>query len=292
MARIDQFSLGLQIFRGNTQDLLKRLRIAQHTEVALPLGDTKNKLFLDAFLRDLARRIHNFVSAALSLRDHARRFVNKHYKAHSFLKEYQEEIDKRFTDDPISQFVQRFRNYMLHREIPNVSLMTKMVVGQRFEHILYLDRDELLNYKKWGTPAKRFLKESPKEINLYQIVTEYAAKIEEFYAWFYGRLGEVHEADLRVVNAKRQAIRKLHARSLPHDLNAYLNLLEKTRIPPEEMFLQYVDPRSYYKLTRPDKTPEERATALLDYVSAYAEISHDLRNRVIEAFKRYYRTPS
>src|SRR4030042_2250022 len=87
-ARIDQFSLGLQIFRGNSQDLLKPLKNAQRTEVALSLGAVKNRLLLDAFLRDLARRIHNFVSAALSLVDHARRFVDKHYEAHSFSKEY------------------------------------------------------------------------------------------------------------------------------------------------------------------------------------------------------------
>lgn len=287
---IDQFSLSLQIFKGNTQDLLKPLKAAQKSEVALPLGAAKNRHLLDGFLQDLARRIHNFVSAALSLVDHARRFVDKHYEAHSFSKEYNEQISKRFIDDPTCQFVQGLRNYMLHRKIPNVSFITKIVVGgENFEHTLNLDRDELIDWEKWSGPARRFLQETKREINLYQIVTEYAAKIEDFYAWFYRRLREIHEPDLRVVNMKKEAIRKLVGRGLPRDLNDNLNRLEKTLFPPEEMFLDYVAPDIYYKLTHSDKTPEERATALLDYISDYAPISPDSRNRVVEAFKRYYK---
>jgi hypothetical protein len=235
----------------------------------------------------MMRLLHNFVAASSSLIAHASRLY-KNYVTHPSFQNYKQEIKSRFENDPLCQFVKKLRNYTLHWEIPYIGSMVSVIPGERMEHTLSLNRDQLLRWDGWNAPAKTFLENSNKEIDLYRVLFEYETKIRDFYDWYYARLREVHEKDILYVDAKQVEILRLEGLELPRHLEAEVRRRQKTQTPPEDMFFDYVDAETFYKLTRPQSGAAERAKALLDYVSKYSTIPEDLRQRVIDAFVEYY----
>jgi hypothetical protein len=99
-------------------------------QAATVLWSLQNRPQLEQFQREVTRLLHNFVAAAFSLVDHARRFFGKHYKDAKSFPDYEDEVKRRFTEDPLCQFVQGLRNYFIHRKPPNISSTMSLSQGQ------------------------------------------------------------------------------------------------------------------------------------------------------------------
>ncbi len=113
--------------------------------------------------------------------------------------EYQSEIDKKFKNDELCRFIQDLRNYILHRGIPDSHL--KAELHQEREEVtcaINLDVVKLLEWNRWTSPSRIFLlqREKDKVMSLSSIVTPYANKITELYAWFDSLLNEYHSKDM------------------------------------------------------------------------------------------------
>ena len=120
---IRAFRIGYDIFIGNYADLERILIQAQDPQVWPHLWDEKHRYRLVKFNREVTRLLHNFVAAAKSLVEHTRNHMRAKYAATDFKKEYQARIDQHFTRDPLVQFVEDLRNYMLHKSLAAASLI-------------------------------------------------------------------------------------------------------------------------------------------------------------------------
>jgi len=158
------------------------------------------------------------------------------------------------------------------------------------QHTMYLNRDQLLQWDDWTSHARAYLKTSNTEIDLHGVVIEYETKIKDFYDWYYEKLREVHAKDISFVKAKQAELLRLEGLGLPGHLENELRRYQRSRTLPEDMFHDYVDPETLYKLTQSDTPAIDRAKMLIDYVSKYSTVPENLRQRVIDVFMEYYET--
>ena len=106
----------IRIFKDNYQELIETLDFHNN-----PVNDQtiwKNPRQRDKIHWTLIRRIHNFLSSAISLVDHTRIHKNKINWNVTFNKAYQDKIDKEFKSWPVHNFIKDLRHFILHYKVP------------------------------------------------------------------------------------------------------------------------------------------------------------------------------
>ena len=122
LAVIQQFHISLHIFDGNAKELCQ----------LLDAGRTPPSIFqVEAYQREVARSLHNFMAGAFSLVDHARRLYGEGSEYDTRFADYQTEVDNRFTKNPLHRFLQGLRNYCIHRNF--IPITTKMYINMTKE---------------------------------------------------------------------------------------------------------------------------------------------------------------
>jgi hypothetical protein len=112
-------------FQANHHDLREILAFIEADPRGEGLLPLRHRDRLEDALKEMVRRLHNFVSAAKALEDHTRvlrkRMHNKPsgrmHRDPQLDVEAQQRIDELFIDDPLAQFVQQLRVYSLHRNL-------------------------------------------------------------------------------------------------------------------------------------------------------------------------------
>src|SRR5258706_2019743 len=117
--RSHQRTFSLNIFRMNAQELIEITRRVNDPDEGLRLMYVQNREASQQTHREVARRVHNFVAASLTLGEHTRNYMRDHYSKTPVLERYQARIDAEFAPDPLGRFVQDLRNFMLHKGLPN-----------------------------------------------------------------------------------------------------------------------------------------------------------------------------
>lgn len=210
MLRIKTFQDSLKIFTGNYNELRKLLLFHADMPKALPLWDVVNRDKLHAFQREVTRLLHNFVASAMSLIDHSRVLYRELYEPKGRFPEYKEELERRFTKNPLASFVVCLRQYFQHYKAPIVfSEMRWSRESPTFDSKLKLNKVELEGFSSWKSPAKKFLAKQEDSIDLLNLVEEYYALVMDFYKWFGGRQEEIHSEEFERVDAKQRELAKL-----------------------------------------------------------------------------------
>lgn len=287
LSEVRQFTLSLEIFQRNAQEFRALLEGATTPQAATVLWSLHNRPQLEQFQREVTRLLHNFVAAAFSLVDHARRFFGKHYKDAKSFPDYEDEVRRRFAEDPLCQFVQGLRNYFIHRKPPNIGSTMSLSQGQAARHTIHLEKGDLMDFD-WNATARRFLDEAADKLDLQNVVAAYSTKVTEFYAWMFKRLEEIHADDVAAVNAKQAEVRTEMGKLIPGSLASDLMIAAQIRVQPEQFFLAFMDPTRWAQLCRQHAAPEERANALLDAVEECSPPLGDLRAKFVQLFKTYY----
>ncbi len=104
----------------NAQELIEIARRMNDPDEGIRLMSVANREAGSQTHREVTRRVHNFVAAALTLVEHTRIFMRKNYSDTPILDRYQTKIDADFKDEPLVQFVQNLRNYILHNGLPRL----------------------------------------------------------------------------------------------------------------------------------------------------------------------------
>lgn len=150
----------------------------------------------DDFENELVRLLHNFLASVTSLID-AQRVVIRHRwpdegQSPKFAQnEYKHSLALHFAPGE-SEFVVKLRNYCTHRSIVSPGLVTNISweQGGPLVHVntLTLKRDELLEWDKWGAPARAYLEGQEETFELAPIIERYTSAAREFYKWFWSEM--------------------------------------------------------------------------------------------------------
>jgi hypothetical protein len=141
---INALTRTIRLFDGNTRELRRFLGKTAEPPQALHIAALRDRE-LDQFLDEVDRLLHNFVAAAISLRDHTRRIQAKFLPAVERDHEYDARVREAFRDAQISRFVTELRNYTTHARLPIARGHFHMdMAEQSFDATVALDAEDLL----------------------------------------------------------------------------------------------------------------------------------------------------
>lgn len=207
----------LHIFGGNFADLIHALNFIEDPNNIPEVWAEDNRREQMFFHREVARHFHNFLSAARSLVDHTRIFMDETHSGQPIHDSYDTEVTKRFADNPMVRFVHDLRNYFLHKGVPASKMRLSFNVGSRTPPIsrVLLKAPELRRWTRWSPKSKEYLNNIQDELQLRAVVEEYHNKVETFYEWFQREMDEVHKEELSSLEILRQEIAEFEKNRSP-----------------------------------------------------------------------------
>ena len=203
----------LNVFLGNLQDIQLACTEFDDPQKSMKyFRDPPDGPALQAHM-EVMRHFHNFLAAAKSLIDHTRLFVEEYYSTTPIKQAYEQKVLADLAQDPLIRFVQDLRNFMLHRALPPGSIMLNArrlddTGRSEITTAVDLDRAGLLKWKGWTEPSRKYLNQSPDQINISEICTPYGQAVVAFYEWFDGKLRKHHQDDIEEYEDLRRQYRQ------------------------------------------------------------------------------------
>lgn len=205
--RVHQRSFSFNIFQMNALELIEAAqRVKDPDQGVLLMMEKNHEAGLQAH-RELNRHVHNFVSSSLTLVEHTRVFMRKHYTGTKLFETYERQVIATFAKSPIAQFVQGLRNYMLHKGLPNSSMFMKFEANPSerdgsgtMETGVQYDTASLLNWKDWKPVARTYLEQAGEHLDIHEFTLEYLTFVKQFHEWLDATLAMHHHSDLQELN--------------------------------------------------------------------------------------------
>lgn len=152
-----------------------------------------------AFLRELSRLIHNYLSSTFSLISHSSNFCDQLHNK-NLRKEYDEMVAKLKLYD-CYHFVKDLRRFNQHIGLPLISAQLDIHPkdSNGFQSRILFDKKILLSWQgnnAWTSGSKNYLN-THQEIEVKAVFSEYQGLIKEFYDWFYKKTSSVYANELK-----------------------------------------------------------------------------------------------
>jgi hypothetical protein len=191
--KMQELQATYSIFSGNFEELLNAIASFETPAVSKQFMSADRSEALREVQRKILRLLHNFLAGANTLIDHTRVLTTELYAETPFNGEYQAKVKEIFGDAPITRFVKGLRNWMVHRGLVPVAVVSTLGVrDESSTSRLVLILADLKCWDRWDASAKTYLAEHSTDVSLEVLVRSYASLVEGFYAWLGTRLGEVH----------------------------------------------------------------------------------------------------
>jgi hypothetical protein len=215
-------TFSLNIFRMNAQELIEIANRVNDPDEGLRLMSQNNREAGQQIHREVTRRVHNFVAAALTLVEHTRVFMREQYGDTPVLDRYQAKINAEFASEPVVKFVQDLRNFMLHKGLPNSEMYLNFQSnpdspngGGVLTTGIHIRTSSLLEWDGWSPPARAFIESSGEFVDIRSFAETYTDKIVSFQEWLQGELNQVHSADMEELRALQAEMGELNAPTPP-----------------------------------------------------------------------------
>lgn len=211
-SRLRLFRLCLFAFDKNFESLMNA--VAEMKPPDQPTDDTVFELAdqTDTKMFEVCRCLQNFVSSAMTLVEQSRVLYRKMYEPDGKIPEHDGEIERRFKENGLHQFIQELRNMTVHYRLPGVGYTVNRQFTRGSSSVsyqVYLQKDDLLGYKKWNSCARRFLDNSADKIELVAVVSAYHRLVLDFHSWFAGKQREVHQQEFERLEALESELRRM-----------------------------------------------------------------------------------
>lgn len=136
------------------------------------------------FRHEIIRLLHNYLAAAMSLKDHTNLYAKELYFEIDFFQEYKAQIQERFTDIPVAKFVQDLRNYIIHKGLP-FSMSSFHYDRKSGTHItVNLELEKLKDWDNWTNSSKTYLNSLSEDFSIETFIREYVFIVSDFHNWF------------------------------------------------------------------------------------------------------------
>lgn len=165
-------------------------------------------------LLHMVRYLHNYLASAKSLVEHTRILIKDWYRQTDFIEEYNSQIKERFEGNPLSGFIEDFRNYALHYSFPltslhiDVTLDPETGIAKEERVIFCIQKDALLEWSGWSK-GRDYLMKFDQDILMENLVDEYYNQVINFHGWMHKRLEEIHAKELKWLNDMQKRIDEL-----------------------------------------------------------------------------------
>ena len=186
-----------RIFDANFLELRHLLEMFRDAEPEYPIWNIDRRYEIDAVGQETMRLLHNLLASAKTLVDLVRVLMSKYYEGTPFHKQYKNEIDTRFANDPLTQFVHGLRNYMLHYGLPVTTAKMEINAsnsegGLSITSRFVLNIEGLTDWDGWNGPATDYIAVQSSDLDILVFSEEYHTKIRSFHAWIQRQIGALH----------------------------------------------------------------------------------------------------
>lgn len=242
----------------------------------------ENRHILHRVSEDIVRRLHNFVAAVLSLRDHTRRLYSKYYEEGGLIPDYERVAREAFADNPKAQFVQKLREYCQHYVSPLLSFQSAWNSGQkRPVRSAVLRKEELVRFKGWNAAAKQYLQDSTDSIDFLVAVRNYHSQVLEFYTWFQTHQERVHMDELSEFKKKEGELLRVQ---LEDKIDRCLAAKDERTCSEASLFFHIFTKPDFERLASAPRSPESRSDIVLKILKDRFDVHADLEGRLDEVY--------
>lgn len=195
---LTRVQVSLFAFEYNYRELNRMLVEYTNPRISSKLFEVGHKERVKQYLWHTSRLLQNFLSSASTFKDHIRYITKKIFANHKFLIEYETRIKTTFANDPLSNFIIRFRNNYSHTSITGTKAVFRHNIdkGEIISEII-LEKSKLSLDYEWNSQSKKYLDSSPDEIILRNVIDQYYSKVMEFYKWYEAMYFQIYEHDFK-----------------------------------------------------------------------------------------------
>lgn len=271
------------IFCGNYKELTGLLAFFCQDKRAGELMNLRNRHILEAFQKEAARLLHNYVASAMSLVDHTRNAYRKLDKRIRPFLEYQVEVDKRFKNNPLSHFMQDLRNYFLHYRIPSTATRVDFGPGlSKEQRRTILTKSSLMQYKEWSKLAKTYIANKEEFIDILAAIDDYYDLVRNFHGWFQDHLQLLYGDEIEEFKRKQE---ELMITYLPDYLRTCLIARSKDGLDPDNCFFEILDYAELEELDKYVKDSQGRCDKLISFIEKRFPLDDNLMNLIRSAYE-------
>lgn len=196
-------SFSLNIFQMNALELMEASRRMRDPDQGFSLMLEKNREAGRQAHRELNRHVHNFAASALTLVEHTRIMMRENYANMEIQKAYEKQVTAIFGNEPVANFVQGLRNYMVHKGLPSSHMFLSFKSdpdaadgsGTQETGVRY-DTASLLEWSRWKPPARKYLTDAGEHLDVHRFAEDYLVLVNRFHAWLDAALWAHHQDDL------------------------------------------------------------------------------------------------
>ncbi len=240
---------------------------------------------ISIFMEETTRLLHNFTTSCLSLVDHSRVFVNRIEKESKPILGYQNEINIRFINDPISEFIICLRQYVQHYKLPNIST-TRQFSSEGFTGKVFLNKDDLLKFSSWKKNAKIFLNEQDEHINFIEILESYYLKVSSFQEWLKKQWLNTFYKELNEAELKRQALMAKISENRVSKINTAIDDYPQTVSKFLELMSDVLTPEELHQLIELENNPVQLADKALRFAEKRCIINDKTKSKILNFFTK------
>lgn len=203
-SHFDRVVRSFNVFGRNAGELVELIR-AVETDVLSSLrlmgsagsDDEEAEWFRQEFWGRLDQRLHNMVSAAVSLVDHTRPLINFYRHENDFQSAW-EQRNVAVATSPQALFLRRLRNYLLHYGMAATAQTMRLGPEKEAKEwddlTIRLSASGLLRYDGWNAENRAYIQSFYGGPPLRQIATEYADEMVTLYRWLFEQYRTLHVA--------------------------------------------------------------------------------------------------
>jgi len=204
--RIYQIQISLLTLEKNYKDLETSLINYSNPKVSSKLWELGHKERARLYLWNVSRFLQNFLSSAFTFREHLRFITRLVFRDNKFLQEFEKQVMDIFGDDPLSNFIIKFRNNYLHTCVAGINASFNLEFSKnRINSQILLVKSQLLNSSnKWNSQSLKFINSLKEETPLLEIMKKYFDKVFSFYHWYEKRYFEIYENDFKKLKKMKE----------------------------------------------------------------------------------------
>jgi hypothetical protein len=213
---LQAYSTSKNILSGNAFQLRKVIEVVEDPTQAADLWAVRNRKRLKDLQSETIRHFHNFLASVKTLVDHTRVMMGEPHIAQAHREEYREKAMQVFGADPLSRFIQDFRNYTLHRGIPITGFEFSWSQGEDVASKVYLDLSQMENWEGWKPLSRDFISNHKPKLAMVTLLDQYELKAKKFHEWFCTQFQKHYEREIdEVLDLQRQWNEGLEEKSRP-----------------------------------------------------------------------------
>jgi hypothetical protein len=259
---IETLDLSVSLFKASVEALLSSIETFRQKSEEPNFGFRVCRSEEEYYQLAVRRNLFCASSAALALVEHSRKV-----QANLKILGYHERIDQDFKNHIDHLLIQGLRDCILHKRLLPANWQTTVILGEGKETRFFLCKPDLLSWKKWSSPVKKYLHNLDYGVDIEELFIAYRDRVVAFHSWYRDVIELAGDWALKEYQEYQRIIKGIGWRS------SYLLLLKIARsakIKPLERLNEFLFPNEigYVLSTQDLKQQVDRIIEILDEYNA------------------------